>query len=217
MNTLKEINGKYYQEAEVVMITTDKFTLTTLCKCIRVNGLLMDALKLNHLSKPLTKEELKDANHGKDVIGIDRYFEAQNIYILSKEKINIGDWRLDIFMDNPVPKQSDIECGPELTRKIIATTDKSLKIESELDAYYRNGIGGARNLPQPSDSFIQEYIKEYNQGNQIKKMLVEYCQIEYEPIFASMEKATDVQLRIDSGNVITLKKIEPETYTREEV
>ena len=209
MSKLKEQNGKYYREAEVVMITTDKFTLTTLCKCIRVNGLLMDALKLNRLSKPLSEEELEDANHGKDVIGIDRYFEAQNLYILSDDEIKVGDYvvetlttgELEVFK---IDTLNDIH-NNGTQRKIIATTDESLRTNYKennhqpLSKY--NYI-----LPKPSDSFISKYIKKYNQGNQIKKMLVEYCQIKYEPIFASMEKATDVQLKIDSGNVITLKK-----------
>ena len=168
-----------FKKAKVVMITTNKFTLTTLCKCIRVNGLLMDALKLNHLSKPLTEEELEDANHGKDVIGIDRYFEAQHLYIISDDEIKDGDYfladnRLNTTSNKGLPnwvlckctkvKNSWVYCNEipdeghngDWCKKIIATTDESL------------------NLPQPSQQFIQKYIEEYNKGNIITDVLVEY-------------------------------------------
>ena len=47
-----------------------------------------------------------------------------------------------------------------LSEKIIATTDISLVKEY--------------NLPEPSQSFIQKYIEEYNRGNIITDVLVEY-------------------------------------------
>ena len=47
-----------------------------------------------------------------------------------------------------------------LSEKIIATTDISLVKEY--------------NLPQPSQQFIQKYIEEYNKGNIITDVLVEY-------------------------------------------
>ena len=56
-----------------------------------------------------------------------------------------------------------------LSEKIIATTDISLVKEY--------------NLPQPSQQFIQKYIEEYNRGNIITDVLVEYELISNEEYF----------------------------------
>ena len=198
MSQLKEINDKYYQEAKVVMITTNKFTLTTLCKCIRVNGLLMDALKLNHLSKPLTEEELEDANHGKDVIGIDRYFEAQHLYIISDDEIKEN----NTHFYNPHSGQLHISgnhtdyiaINKNGCKKIIATTDVSL------------------GLPQPSQQFIQKYVDEYNKGNIITNVLVEYNYfLDDNGILPYWNLKVNPK-----DNTITIKKVK-DSYTREEV
>ena len=192
-----------FKKAKVVMITTNKFTLTTLCKCIRVNGLLMDALKLNHLSKPLTEEELEDANHGKDVIGIDRYFEAQHLYIISDDEIKL----FDCVYNNKENIVEQINSKTQLIfvleennenqtfKKIIATTDASLA------------------LPQPSQQFIQKYIEEYNKGNVITDVLVEYELISNEEYFLNTINPDDVpyfdeNLKINlKDNTITIKKV----------
>ena len=60
-------------------------------------------------------------------------------------------------------------------KKVIATTDTSLKqfiyttmVIDEGDIY--------QSLPQPSQQFIEKYIEEYNKGNIIIDVLVEYEQ-----------------------------------------
>ena len=50
-------------------------------------------------------------------------------------------------------------------REVLATTDDSLR------------------LPQPSQQFIQKYIEEYNRGNIITDVLVEYELISNEEYF----------------------------------
>ena len=81
-------------------------------------------------------------------------------------------------------------------KKIIATTDVSL------------------GLPQPSQQFIQKYIEEYNKGNVITDVLVEYNDTSKNefPAFGS-----PVWLKINpKDNTITIKKVK-DSYTREEV
>jgi hypothetical protein len=92
-------------------------------------------------------------------------------------------------------------------KKIIATTDTSLKIFAgkgdTCDLYY--------NLPQPSQQFIEKYIEFYNKGKVITDVLVEYQQIaQYntgEPILI---------LKLDKNNTITIKKSK-DSWNREEV
>ena len=97
-------------------------------------------------------------------------------------------------------------------KKIIATTDVSL------------------GLPQPSQQFIQKYIEEYNKGNVITDVLVEY-----ENVYIDAFGTKIVQHKKDSNsylkqctfinsilkvnpkdNTITIKKTK-ENYTKEEV
>ena len=98
-----------------------------------------------------------------------------------------------------------------LSEKIIATTDISLVKEY--------------NLPEPSQSFIQKYIEEYNRGNIITDVLVEYLEnytLEYyESAIENKRLAqkTNIKetLKVNpKDNTITIKKAK-DSYTREEV
>jgi len=97
-------------------------------------------------------------------------------------------------------------------KKVISTTDKSLKIEK-----CSGFIGKEYYLPQPSDSFIDSYIKAFNEGNPIKYVMVDYeyscgCQgrvhdgCEYE----------EAKLKTDKSNTITITRCK-ENYSAEEV
>lgn len=93
----------------------------------------------------------------------DLWRQAQHLYIVSNEEIKEGDWY--ICRENnykPVKNTSHNFKYDDLTncRKVIASTDPSLS------------------LPQPSQSFITKYIEEYNKGNIIEDVMVEYEDIE---------------------------------------
>lgn len=92
--------------------------------------------------------------------------QYQHLYILSDEEIKEGDW----FITND--SKSIFQCGKfepmKGDKKIIATTDKSLRI-GEL----KEG-GRIEHLPQPSQSFIEYFIEEYNKANIITDVMVEY-------------------------------------------
>ena len=90
-------------------------------------------------------------------------------------------------------------------KKIIATTDTSL------------------GLPQPSQQFIEKYIEEYNKGNIITDVLIEYELISNEEYFGNTVNPDndvpyfDEKLKINpKDNTITIKKVK-DSYTREEV
>lgn len=104
--------------------------------------------------------------------------EQKHLYITSDEEIKEGDWCIDSITKTPFQVKS-IERNrlvyPEGSKKIITTTDKSLKLE--IDGSRGNLLPDVSfdiELPQPSQSFIKKYVKEYNEGNIINDVLVEY-------------------------------------------
>ena len=85
-----------------------------------------------------------------------------------------------------------------LSEKIIATTDISLVKEY--------------NLPQPSQQFIQKYIEEYNKGNIITDVLVEYEDIIYNPE-KDREYQSNDRINIEDCDKQTRLKINPKDNT----
>lgn len=86
--------------------------------------------------------------------------------------------------------------------KVIASTDPSL------------------NLPSPSQSFIEEYVSEYNKGNIITDVLVEYKEGE-DYLAGSVndnecwDRYPDI-LKVSRDNTVTIKKVK-DSWTRDEV
>ena len=65
-------------------------------------------------------------------------------------------------------------------REVLATTDETLYLT------FNNGKTDLKFvLPQPSQQFIQKYIEEYNKGNIITNVLVEYELISNEEYFGN--------------------------------
>ena len=116
-----------------------------------------------------------------------------NIYIISDDEIKEGDYfladnRLSQSSNSGKPNWIVCKCtqvkntwkycneipneghNGDWSKKIIATTDTSIKIFAGkgdiCDLYY--------NLPQPSQQFIEKYIEEYNKGEIIESIMVEY-------------------------------------------
>jgi hypothetical protein len=124
----------------------------------------------------------------------------QHLYIISDDVIKEDDWCIDsnrnIFQHkNHFP----ISIGQ---RKIIAITDSSL------------------DLPQPSKQFIQKYVEEYNKGNIITDVLVEYEKGLNKPLHESLRDSSPLvfeRLKVNpKDNTITIKKVK-DSYNREEV
>lgn len=105
--------------------------------------------------------------------------KAFHLYILSDEEIKEG---LDVVYNNKIystvysnttPHGEILLSGYGYVmksdcKKIIACTDSSLEIVSKgINPVYEK-------LPQPSPSFIQKFVEEYNKGNVITEVIVEY-------------------------------------------
>ena len=142
----------------------------------------------------------------------DEYKEYQHLYIISDDEIKKDDWFINlqhnkIYQCVPKPFVGEVWVNEnkDVCKKVIATTDTSL------------------DLPQPSQQFIEKYIEEYNKGNVITDVLVEYELISNEEYFGNTVNPDndvpyfDEKLKINpKDNTITIKKIK-DSYTREEV
>ena len=187
MNKLKEINGKFYQECEVVMLATDK-----------TSNLILEEQRLVYCKESR--------------LAIINGAYNQHLYFLNNEEIKEGDWCINNNHDTIYQPN----CKGDLSgwKKIVATTDTSLKISRENS--HPNSIwklDGAL-LPQPSKEFIKAFIEAYNSGNPITKVLVEYEAI------GNWRHAEFVHtnniLKVNSFNEITIKKVK-DSWAREEV
>ncbi len=162
----------------------------------------------------------------------------QYLYFLSDEEIKEGDWYLTfdgagfhrVIM---MPRRCEDENYSFLyCKKIIATTDSSLQIK--LMEPHKDEFGDIRYnkfqsiLPQPSQSFLEVFVKEYNKGNIIKEVMVEYdihhgIKTSIEEIRQLREengwdrKLIDEVLKVNpKDNTITIKRVK-DSWNREEV
>ena len=143
-----------------------------------------------------------------------------NLYIISDDEIKEGDWIITNIhnkIEQVLNNQTSLKFYQERAKKIIATTDSSLWRPSH--KYASDVIL----LPQPSQQFINKYIEEYNKGNMITDVLIEYELISNEEYFGNTVNPDDdvpyfdERLKINSkDNTITVKKVK-DSYSREEV
>ena len=171
---LKEINGKYYQEVEVVMLATDKATWPNCIWLGRISNHLR--LDTSYNSKP------------KSISPIDDSMLPQHLYFLSNEEIKNGDYVIDSMGELFGPYEKGDIIGKE-AKKIIATTDIPLQ------------------LPQLSKSFIQAYIKAFNENKPITKVLVEIEGVLEDgnnPLIGEFIHKGKFKLKINSSNEITI-------------
>lgn len=94
----------------------------------------------------------------------------QHIYITLDEEIKEGDWYCS--PTGIVSQHNGTEKLPDGWKKIIATTDKSLKIN--LLEGIKHAPENWRELPQIPQSFIEYFVDQYNKGNIITDIMVEY-------------------------------------------
>ena len=142
-----------------------------------------------------------------------------HLYALSNDEIKLFDW----VYNNKENIVEQINSKTQLIfvleenkenqtfKKIIATTNKTLSQTNRTE------------IPQPSQQFIQKYIEEYNRGNIITDVLVEYELISNEEYFGNTVNPDndvpyfDEDLKINPKyNTISIKKVK-DSYTKEEV
>lgn len=133
-------------------------------------------------------------------------WNSQHLYITSDEEIKEGDcWiyskplnEIHFLTKAGYPKNNPKYWLKDIY-KVIASTDPTL------------------NLPQPSPQFIQKHIEEYNKGNVINEVMVEYIDYNSDENYRIDNKYNEIKLKVNSkDNTITIKKIK-DSWTREEV
>lgn len=85
--------------------------------------------------------------------------DSQHLYFLSDENIKEGDWVYDSYANLIQQFKKGVNDGNALDflKKIIATTDRSLKIHDHSMMEY--GQFGYKLLPKPSDEFLKRYCR----------------------------------------------------------
>lgn len=129
----------------------------------------------------------------------------QHLYILSDDET-----KASLLEDGILLSQSDIY------RNIIASTDSSLNIQ------FKDG-SGSYSMPSIPQSFIEKYISEYNKGNKIEEVMVEYNELYQFPDGSCSISAQGMlnikmieKIKLNPDNTITIKPIK-DNWTREEV
>ena len=153
-------------------------------------------------------------------------FTFYNVYILSDEEIKEGDWILNNLLEDKRPIQVTKELLEDGLlkddKKIIATTDKSLFTETKSIGYTEDRARvfyGKEYLPQPSQSFIEKFVEEYNEGNVITEVMVEYETITKRYGSCSIGEGVTMnveQLKVSKDNTITIRKVK-DSWNRDEV
>jgi hypothetical protein len=158
--------------------------------------------------------------------------QAQHLCITSDDEIKEGDWYLTT--ENTIHKKGNNKESMFVggtngkNKKIIATTDNSLTEYTDREV---NGFSGDVSLPQIPKSFVEHYIAEYNKGNVITKIMVEYeetkgtCDCYYTKFCKAPEHLKtgelckdeqNYNLKVNPDNTINIKPIK-DSWNREEV
>jgi len=171
--------------------------------------------------------------------------KPQHLYITSDEDVKEGDWSIYNWLDdegkdnwkvgqivnvnhvlmylcNDFTSRSGYMPLSTGIKKIIATTDISIKFLAKSMVEKMNRSGYYRfDFPQPSEGFIRVFVEEYNKGNIIEDVLVEYdhklVTIEdFEDQIPVTRSQEQIFLKVDKNNNITIKKIK-DTFTRADI
>lgn len=180
---------------------------------------------LNKFSNQLHIDTVEKENHENAI--------NQHLYFLSSEEIKEGDW---FIRNNKIHQcfkshETDIEfktnkdsvyCGTntfwnkKYCKKIISATDSSLFKEVSATGYTEDRARtfyGKEYLPKPSQEFLKIFAEEYNKGNVITEVMVEYEEVIGEKPF---REQLGYKLKVNSKNEITIK-MKKDSYSREEV
>ena len=160
-------------------------------------------------------------NYSKVVLPIQDEEMYQHLYITSDDKIEAGDWCLFFWDGNKEgelgqigsePQQYFPENGHTLNknlRKIIATTDPELRSDGLIEDPNnpKDNLLIRKGLPQPSQSFIEEYCRKGG---------IDEVDVEYDRPRSYSPPLPPLEPEVNSDNTINIHSIK-DTYTREEV
>ena len=185
------------RQCQVVMLPTDKEdrTLNQIYKFISQPENTFDRRVFGELVVTASPDKIK--------------YQAQHLYLTSDEEIREGDYYYSLTADAwfKQGRLSFTNPNERLCKKIIASTDTSLGV------------------PQLSTAFIEKYISEYNKGNIIEMVMVEYFKIHvgWEPDYSFEDEGIEGSKetyqfipKVSKDNTITISKVK-DSWNREEV
>ena len=185
-----------YKKAQVIMLPTqDNDSSLAICS---IKGFPNSPIKNGELCSKNTK-------------GWSNAWRPQHLYFISDDEIIYTCWVYNSKekIVEQIRSKENLEFIIEhnsfdkIFFKVIATTDKSLTFDCKINKnkfYY---------LPQPSKEWIEYYISEYNKGNVITNVLVEY-------FYSSGGFSHINNIKINPDNTINIKSAK-ENWNREEV
>mgnify|MGYP003424287667 FL=1 len=149
----------------------------------------------------IMKRILFESNTSKYKGVLDKDESYQHLYFVSNEPIKEGDWFIAI--DSSIQKAKANYEKLDNDKKVIATTD-----DLRVTTFEHFGA-----LPSPSPQFIDKFIGEYNKGNVIKEVMVEY-ETKY-PFENELGKKQDC-LKVNKNNHITITRCK-DSWSRGEI
>jgi hypothetical protein len=213
-----------FKKCKVVMLPTNKAILGGICKQVSSSMSLRDK-DINKIFKVVNDIWVNRYNDGDtDELVLD--FVPINLYIVSDEEIKDNTWYLDLidgvkFASKFFNWSTMDSTARKMFSKIIATTDNLLTIKEYTGVVDEsNGVKEHwdNKLPSPSQSFIDKYISEYNKGNIIEDIMVEYestIKRDYEEHDGEYAEIP-VYPKVSKDNTITIKRVK-DSWSRKEV
>jgi len=133
----------------------------------------------------------------------------QHLYFTSGEVIKEGDNCIDIRNNTVFLCTSPLN-NPENFRKVVATTDKSLK--TSLNTHSELHSKGVYTLPQIPLQFIEDYCKT----GDINEIYIEMEEYIVQPYFGNIKQYNDIRIKLDSNNCVIIHLVK-DSWNRKEI
>ena len=153
---------------------------------------------------------------------------SQHLYVTTEGDVEVGDWCiLDLDENSRLTKVKSLDSGhpvftvsidggiakPESLKRILATTDFSIAIVKPHPKY--KNVDSVIQFPKLSLEFIQEFIKNYNRGNLVTHVIVEFTSNSY-PNCGDFFVGKPINIKMDINNQVNAP-ISLKYYTRGDV
>lgn len=194
---LIEKDNRYYAECDVLILDSIKIE----------QAQLILQLKTSKLSLSHKHCETSNSND---------LWQGKHLHFLSDEEIKLGDYISDRYKVWQWKDDSSL-LG---RKKVIASTDTSLKITKDLGEISKEEV-----LPKLSNEFIQQFLDAFNSGKPISKCLVEFEIYDNKDTCDRCICTASLCMCINggkkriilNGNTIIIKDKEERLYTLEEL
>lgn len=151
-----------------------------------------------------------EGNSLKLYLGNHAFKTPQHLYLISDREIKEGDWQYT-RLHGITQAKNLLWSEQEGAKKVIATTDKSL-------GYTDHRISPVPNFcdyPQLPKSFIQAFVKAYNEGKPINEVDLEYYP--EEEVWSAQQGAYTIEAKLKTRPDNTVIIHQSKMYSREDM